>query len=490
MARELSAFAAAVRDESDYGRGLPAFVDKELLGYLDCGILAKGFARVVCEDCRHEKLVAYSCKGRGVCPSCTTRRMEDTAAHLVDRVIPYVPIRQWVLTFSPRVRWHLAADPKLASEALTLFIRALFNFQRKRARALGFKLPRMNGSGAITFVQRFNSALALSLHLHTLLPEGVFVAAQGADPEARPRFVRLAPPTEEDVETVLKTIIKKVRRLLERRGRLEADADPDDPLCATYAAASRSPANKPIALDDERPPLCARIDGFSLHAGTAIHENDRAGLERLCRYGARPALSVDRLTEREDGTLQYRMKRTFSDGTNTITFTPRELLTRLSALIPPARNHQTRYHGIFAPRARRRAALTGRKSIPRTSAALDQSAAPPSPTPPPLPSPPPSTLSVPALALGDAPPDPDRPVRLPWADLLRRVYEIDVRRCPDCGGGLRVIAYLTDPDVTKKILDHLHLPSTPPPRGAPRAPPPPPRRPPEQHAFDLGDRAA
>src|SRR5438093_4463264 len=82
IARELPAFAAAVREQGDYGRGLPGFIEKELLGYLDCGILAHGFARVACGDCRREILVAFSCRGRGLCPSCTTRRMHDTAAHL------------------------------------------------------------------------------------------------------------------------------------------------------------------------------------------------------------------------------------------------------------------------------------------------------------------------------------------------------------------------------------------------------------------------
>ena len=156
--------------------------------------------------------------------------------------------------------------------------------------------------------------------------------------------MRLAPPTDEEVEALLRKIIARVRRLVERRGRSEADEDPSDQLTAAYAIASRSPARRSIAVDDEPPLLCARIEGFSLHAGTAVHENDREGLERLCRYGARPALSLERLTERDDGTLQYLMKRTFSDGRNTTSFTPHQLLTRLVALIPPARNHQTRYH--------------------------------------------------------------------------------------------------------------------------------------------------
>ena len=129
--------------------------------------------------------------------------MHDTAAHLVDRVIPRVPIRQWVLTFAPRVRWHLAADLSLASEALTLFVRALFNFQRRRARRLGIKLPRANASGAITFVQRFGSALQLAVHFHTLVPDGVFVPPPDRDPEARPKFIRLDPPTDEEVEVFM-----------------------------------------------------------------------------------------------------------------------------------------------------------------------------------------------------------------------------------------------------------------------------------------------
>jgi transposase-like zinc-binding protein len=85
------------------GAGIPRFVEAEFERYLACGILAHGFARVRCQDCGDELLVALSCKGRGFCPSCTTRRMHDTAAHLVDGVLPHVPVRQWVLSLP---RWR------------------------------------------------------------------------------------------------------------------------------------------------------------------------------------------------------------------------------------------------------------------------------------------------------------------------------------------------------------------------------------------------
>ena len=495
VARDLATFERAVEDESDYGRGLPAYIEKDLHGYLDCGILAKGFARIQCEHCKTERLVAYSCKSRGVCPSCTTRRMHDTAAHLVDRVLPHLPMRQWVLTFSPRVRFHLAEDPRLAAEALTLFVRALFTWQRRCARRQGHTLGRANSTGAITFIQRFNSALQLSLHFHTLAPDGVFVR-DDPDPETRPRFVGIDPPTDEEVAQLLDVIIKRVTAMLRKKGRLDqSDPDPSDTRRATLEKAARSPLAQP-SEPDELPALCARKEGFSLHAATAIHPNDRVGLERLCRYGARPALSQERLSETSDGNLQYKMKRTFSNGTQSIRLTPHELLTRLCALVPPPRLHQVRYHGLFAPRARGRAALTGRASRPRTKpdpTTADAVASPASSS-----ALAPHAVPTPLAAgpfEGAPPPHPDRPIRLPWADLLRRVHAIEVFVCADCTGPMRVIAFITDLVITEKILRHLGLPSTPPPRGPPRRGPPrrapPPRAPDrESHLDDAIDPPA
>ena len=82
---------AHVREHSAHGVGYPRFVEREFEKFLACGLLERGFVRVRCGDCATERLVAFSCKTRGFCPSCTSRRMADTAAHLVDRVLPHVP---------------------------------------------------------------------------------------------------------------------------------------------------------------------------------------------------------------------------------------------------------------------------------------------------------------------------------------------------------------------------------------------------------------
>ena len=92
VSRHALTLIAELRDAD--GCGLPRYVDRELAEYLRCGMLAHGFARVCCQACDDEILVAFSCKRRGICPSCTARRMADTAAHLVDRVLPQAPYRQ------------------------------------------------------------------------------------------------------------------------------------------------------------------------------------------------------------------------------------------------------------------------------------------------------------------------------------------------------------------------------------------------------------
>ena len=127
----LETFLARARDEQ---RPVPRFVEREFRAYLDCGIFARGFLRVRCDDCGRDRLVAFSCKGRGFCPSCGGRRMADTAAHLVDSILPRVAVRQWVLTLPFALRYRLAYAGELAGAVLSLFIRALFASLRRRAR--------------------------------------------------------------------------------------------------------------------------------------------------------------------------------------------------------------------------------------------------------------------------------------------------------------------------------------------------------------------
>jgi hypothetical protein len=104
----LEAFLRAAAEAGD-GVGLPAFVEREFREFLTCGLFEHGVARLRCDGCAREHLVPFSCKGRGFCPSCGGRRMKR-AAHLVDEVLPRVPVRQWVLMVPYRLRYRMAFD--------------------------------------------------------------------------------------------------------------------------------------------------------------------------------------------------------------------------------------------------------------------------------------------------------------------------------------------------------------------------------------------
>ena len=132
----LETFLAAAAARTD-GVGLPPFVEREFRSFLRCGLLVHGFMRVRCDACAFERLVPFSCKARAVCPSCGGRRMAERAAHLVDAVLPTVPVRQWVLTVPHRLRYRLAFDHTLCRAVVGVFVRAVLGDYRRRARRRG-----------------------------------------------------------------------------------------------------------------------------------------------------------------------------------------------------------------------------------------------------------------------------------------------------------------------------------------------------------------
>jgi len=120
----LETFLALCHHDREDERIAPS-AERELRAYLQCGIPAYGFARARCGECGQDFLVAFSGKGRAVCPSCTSRRMAETAAHLVDHVLPPLPVRQWVLSLPKRPRYHLHHDRKALNAALRTAVTAL-----------------------------------------------------------------------------------------------------------------------------------------------------------------------------------------------------------------------------------------------------------------------------------------------------------------------------------------------------------------------------
>ncbi|WP_437574846.1 transposase zinc-binding domain-containing protein [Sorangium sp. So ce887] len=118
---------------------IPERAKKELEAYLDCGLLCRGFARLRCESCDESRLVAFSCKGRGFCPSCLGRRMCATAANLIEDVLPEVALRQWGAhhAASREALLRYVLRPPIAQERVELQQDGLVRLSLKRAFADG-----------------------------------------------------------------------------------------------------------------------------------------------------------------------------------------------------------------------------------------------------------------------------------------------------------------------------------------------------------------
>ena len=439
--------------ETETGSGLPDFVKDEFDAFLECGILAHGFLRLRCTDCAHEKLVAFSCKRRGFCPSCGGRRMAQTAAHLVDHIIPRVPVRQWVISLPIPLRYLLAAHPHLLTPVLQVIHRAISTFLIKQT---GLKRVEAQ-TGAITLIQRFGSAANLNIHLHCLVLDGVYRIQNDV-----PEFHRMKTPTIEQLQTLLSQIIKRIMKALTRHGALtedegmtylaemETDAalSPLQSAACTYRIALGPRAGqkvltlKTVSVQEIQPQpgskCCVNAQGFSLHAGVRCAMNQRKELEHLCRYITRPAIANERLTLNSAGKVVLTLKTPYRDGTTHIVLSPLEFMQRLAALVPRPRLNLIRFHGVLAPNAKLRAEIipSGQKTKSKPSDANDDA---------------PQSVTSTSVCIS-------------WARLLKRVFDIDIEHCPHCGGALKIIAAILESGAITKILDHLGLPTRAPPR--------------------------
>ena len=430
------------------GAPLPRYVEDELFAYLRCGVLSCGFARARCAGCGADKLVAFSCKKRGVCPSCGGRRMSETAAELVTRVVPEVPVRQWVLSLPWALRLPVARDSALLTKVARIFFEAVR--EHLRAKVGGHGLGERVEIGAITVVQRFGGALNLNPHLHVLVTDGVFLCAEDG---STPRFVATPAPTRAELAEVLREVAIRVARIRE--------VSEDDGLDSLRAAAMARGTVMRLPLGDAATTEDARFEsrqrgvehaGYNLHAGVRVAGEDRVALERLCRYVARPAVCGERVEELEDGRVAYRLKQPRHGGETHRVMSGREFMARLVALIPPPRSPLVRYHGVFAPNSPWRAVVVPgpRRSHHRDGAravgcghsgTVAQGGE--------------VEVEASAGSAGIAAVLRAALTKWDWATLLQRVWGVDALKCEGCGGRMRFIAVIKDRAVVERILKHI-----------------------------------
>src|SRR5262245_36326573 len=183
IAEHLEVFLRTVAAAGD-GVGLPQFVEREFRKFLTCGVFEHGVSRFQCEGCAREHLVPFSCKGRAWCPSCGGRRMTERAAHLVDAVLPQVPVRQWVLTVPYRLRYQMAWNHVRSRAVLRVYSRVLLDVYARWARARGVPGGR---PGSVTVMQRRRQRVE---HEPALFTRSCWTGCSPKRPGARWRFIR------------------------------------------------------------------------------------------------------------------------------------------------------------------------------------------------------------------------------------------------------------------------------------------------------------
>ena len=355
----------------------------------------------------------------------------------MDEVFPEVPVRQWVCSLPSSLRTSLGYDRALCADVMGGFARALERSMRQRAkRLLGLRSVDDALFGAVTFVQRSDSALRLDPHAHTLALDGVYVRDGSALV-----FHALPAPSTADVLDVAERTHARLEKLLAEHGRsLEA---PEEPVLASCYAASAADVEllgtragqrttklvRPVrAVPDARTERAhANVDGVDVHADVALDGRDRPRLERLVRYVTRPPLATERLEEHDSGRVRYGFEKAWKDGTHAVVLEPLDLMARLAAIVPPPRWHLVRYHGVLAAAERTEVVPT---KVPRPPLGGEELPLPLSPGPQPEPE-----------------PRTAEPSRHPWSWLLMRIFAADVTSCErkGCGGRMRVVEIATTP---------------------------------------------
>jgi len=427
---EASPFFKVVRDYFDefervypdrfqrkYGFWRPV-IRASLEKFLKCGDVKEGFARVRCPNCHDEFFVAFSCRQRSACPSCSQKRALLLAHRLKNEVLAPVPHRQWVFTIPKRLRIFFRYDRSLLGK----LCRAAWETVRE---VYALEIDGDCGMPAmIAVAQTFGDLLNAHPHIHAVAPEGVFTESG--------YFVHV-PDTWK--HRAIQIWQEKVFDLLLDARKIDLEV----------AANMRA----------------WRHSGFSVDNSVRLEATDVDGMQRLIEYIARCPFSLSRVIAiTSEGRVLYRAGNpqcfpfpitgdenlTSGNPRNFEIFDPLDFLAAVTQHIPNKGEHQIRHYGWYSNKSRGIRQAKDSATAGVTPAAADE-------------------------YWEKLEPDTAhrRKCRMTWAALIKCVFEVDPLKCPKCGGTMKIISFIEKEksDVIKKILRHCGLWK----EASPRAPP-------------------
>jgi len=284
--------------------------DTAVASYLDCGLFEPGFARVFCPECRYEFLVAFSCKGRGLCPSCGAKRAAIFSQLLHNKILADVAHAQWVFTLPKMLRPYFLYHRELLGELARL---AYETVREMMAAAVEQSDAR---PGMVAVIQTFGSSLKWNPHIHAIVTRGLFLPDGSWHP--------IPYVDSGKAELVFR---QKVLGLLRDQDLI-------------------SPERIDLLLS-------WRNSGFGVHNRTTVYPSDSGGLHKLACYLMRPPVNLSRLRYHPDSKLLlYEPKSGQPIDDDDPLVDPLEFLARVLIHIPEPRKHLVHFYGVYANRIR------------------------------------------------------------------------------------------------------------------------------------------
>ena len=362
------------RFEKEYGFLRP--IIKEVAErYLDCGNPRCGFARIRCPDCGEERLLMFSCRTRGFCPSCHAKRLEEWGEWMREELLLDVPHRQVVFTIPKILRIFFKYNRRLLGELCRCALRSLTRYFEVLA---GSELM----PGVIAAIQTFGNRINLHPHLHFLVTEG------GVDEAG---LFHKVPRIDDSRLTEL--FAREVLGFLVR--------------------------NELLSPEWAERLLSWRHTGFNVHS--RVRAKTKTEAERVGKYMIRPLLSLERLSFSEkEGQVCYRYGK---EAKETERMDYLEFIARVTSHIPNKGQVTVRYFGLYANTHRGKVKKASLRPFPLRI--VEEQLRP-----------------IPSKG---------------WAEMIRKVYEVDPMVCPKCGGTMKTLAFITDFAVVDRIIDHLKL---------------------------------
>lgn len=381
------------RFEKKFGFFRPV-ISEVVRAYLRCGDLKDGFARVRCPKCGHEYLLQFSCKVRCFCPSCQAKRVVLFGHHLKENVFYPVPHRQYVFSLPKILRIYFKHDRSLLTGLCQCAYKSLLTFLRQVVQL-------KNGvPGAVMAIHTFGEYPdKFHPHIHVIATDGLF--------NDNGLFYVMR---ETDLKPLEDLFRAEVFNILKKEGKINGEII--------------------------KKLMSWKYSGFSVDNGVRISEKDEKGRESVAQYIMRNAFNASKITyiEKSGKVIYHSKMQKGKNRKNFMVYTAEEFIAAITQHIPKKSFQMSRYYGWYSNKAR---GVRLKNDIEVSEQEKEK------------------TKDVEIIDVSKY--QPKKVPSLTWRECIKKIWKDDPLICPECLSEMKIISFIENPRIIKKILKYLDL---------------------------------